>query len=581
MSNEYRPWRESVLYQAYPWSFNEDKDRQPQLGNGSIRGMIEKLPYLADLGVDAVWLSPPYDGPMKDAGYDISNFTSIHPDLGALDDFDEFVRGCHERNIRVMLDFIPNHSSDQHEWFQRSRRREPGYEDYYIWHDGRRDSDGHLIMGADGRPIEPNNWGSVFSKPNRKKRDAGGMKWLRPDQSTPPVSSWQWDDERGQYYLRTFVREQPDLNWQNPEVAAGMVDSMRFWIDRGVDGFRIDAFNHIAKNYDFPDELPNPNYSDKYYDNPYDSLILRNSSNYMPEYVRILKLFTALAHEYIDKGRDIQFVVESYMDKQLLAQANAIDPTVATTFNFEAFRMPWDATLRGEQLERYYREIGPDNTPNQVNGNHDNTRLATRLGDAAARAAGMMNLLLPGMRVVYSSEELGLHDADVPADRLQDPNGYRDPERTPIIWDETLPNAGFSNAAERDLWLPVNQNDLHLSARAQIADSNSTLNLYKSVIGEVRQNSALAHGDYVPLVAKSGDVQPQVSPNVLAFGRRSADHDAVVLVNMDTYANHVSVDGVKRIGRMVLSSIDLGVRAREIELDRGVYLRPNEAVLII
>lgn len=580
MSGEFKPWRESVLYQAYPWSFKEDEEREPQLGNGSIKGMTEKVPYMADLGVDAVWVSPPYDGPMKDAGYDISDFTSIHPSLGTLEDFDEFVATCHERDIRVMLDFIPNHSSDQHEWFQKSRRREKGYEDYYIWHAGKRDSQGNLIMGPDGRPIEPNNWGSVFSKPNRKLRDAGGMRWLRPGQNTPPISSWQWDELRGEYYLRTFVKEQPDLNWHNPEVSQKMVDSMRFWIERGVDGFRIDAFNHMAKNYDFPDEPLNPDYSDERYDNPYDSLILQNSSNFMPEYVRTLKLFTNMAREYVDKGRDIQFIVESYMDKELLKQANAIDPEIATVFNFEAFRKPWDARQRDEQLARYYGEIDSRNTPNQVNGNHDNTRLATRLGDVAARAAGVLNLMLPGMRVIYSGEELGLHDGVVPDDRLQDPNGFRDPERMPTIWSSTAKNAGFSRADESKLWLPVNEADLHLSVEDQLEDDTSSLNMYKAFIAAARKYDALRSGDYKHLDVVDLE-SSDISESALAFARTDNENPAIVAVNMTPHEVYVKIKTKRRLGRIVLSSIDLEQNARNIELERGLVLRPDELVLII
>lgn len=568
MAKEFAPWNQTVLYQVYPWSFKEDEGHKPQRGNGSIGGIIEELPYLIDLGVDAIWVSPPYPGPMKDAGYDISDFTDIHPELGTLEDFDKLAEKCHENGIRVMLDFIPNHTSDQHEWFQKSRRREPGYEDFYIWHPGKLDENGIRVP--------PNNWASKFSKQNRLARDRGEMPWLKPSDWTPPISAWTWDELRGEYYLHKFIVEQPDLNWQNNHVAQAMLDSMRFWCDRGVDGFRMDAFNHAAKNYDFIDEPINEAYDEQQYANPYYQLKIENSGNYMPEYKRILKLFAGLAREYQEKGRDIQFVIESYMDKERLWQANDVDPEVATTFNFEAFRMPWDARLRKEQADRYYATIDPRSTPNQLNGNHDNPRLASRLGDGAARAAAMMNLFLPGMRVIYNGEELGLHDGDVPQDRLQDPSDLRDGARMPIIWDDAKPNAGFSKATSEDLWLPINEADLELSVARQECDPKSSLALYRAATHLCRELPVLREGRYIPADTSN--------PNIFAFARSTGGDHAFILTNFSDEMQPVRIhESLSLAYKVLLTSIDVHEEPRpDVHLhDSSLQLRPNESIVIV
>lgn len=575
MAKEMAPWDRSALYQVYPLSFNEHEEREPQRGNGSIRGITEKLPYLIELGVDAIWISPPYPSPMKDAGYDISHFTDIHPDLGTLEDFDELVAKCHENGIRVMMDFIPNHSSDQHEWFQKSRHREAGYEDFYIWNAGKKDENGNLIYGEDGRPLVPNNWGSVFSKPNRKARDRGEMPHLRDDEWTPPISAWQWDEERGEYYLHLFAKEQPDLNWKNDRVAQVMLDNMRFWIERGVDGFRMDAFNHAAKNHDFPDEPINEAYNEQDYDNPFDQLRLENSSNYMPEYHRILKLFCGVAREYRAQGRDIRFVIESYVGEAMLREINAIDPEIATTFNFGSFRMPWNATLRKMQMDYYYQTIGDKNIPNQVNGNHDNPRLATRYGDEAARSMAVTMLFSRGMRVIYNGEELGLHDGDVPEHRMQDPNGLRDGARTPMIWDHTKPNSGFSYAESSRLWLPVNEKDFALAASRQEQDNRSSLALYRAAIRLCRELPAVRDGEQISL----DNSNPK---HVFAYERNNG-HDRTVVVTNCTPEYQQAEVGASVIGRAVLSSIDVEQLTEEQKsiASNVVSLRPHEAIVIV
>lgn len=271
MTSRKSPWREAVVYQIYPWTFNEDKQRK-QRGHGSLKGVIDKLDYLNNLGIDAIWLSPFYDSPMIDGGYDISDYLNVHPDFGSMDDFDTLVAGCHERGIRVMIDYIPNHSSDKHVWFEKSRHRERGFEDWYIWHPGK--------IGEDGERLPPNNWASVFSASNRRARDHGQMPWLAPDEWTPYKSAWTFDEVRGEYYLHSFAKEQPDLNWSNVFVREAMKEVVRFWIRKGVDGFRVDAINYIGKNMDFVDEDIYKQYTEEKFRNPFDQLQRYHSSGY-------------------------------------------------------------------------------------------------------------------------------------------------------------------------------------------------------------------------------------------------------------------------------------------------------------
>lgn len=569
MVKQKTPWSQVVLYQLYPWSFKEDEKRVPQHGNGSIQGIIEKVPYLVDLGITGLWVCPPYPGPMQDNGYDIADYIGIHPELGSMDDFDELVKVCHEHGIRIMLDFIPNHSSDTHEWFQKSRRRLDGYDDWYIWHPGKKD--------ADGNPIPPNNWPAIFSAANRQARDEGKMPWLKDDEPTPAISAWKWDDLRGEFYLRSFSDDQPDLNWENPKVREAMKDNMRFWIGRGVDGFRMDAVNHMAKNRSFEDEERDPTFDEragsKHSRNPYYQYKHRNSSNY-PErlffYVR--ELCSVVADEKY-KDRDLKMVLESYLDDDQLAEINKIDPEHTFTFNFGPFYLPWNAEERQKQMDEYYTNLPEGGISNQVFGNHDNPRLATRFGDDVARAMAVMGMFAPGMNIIYSSEELGLHNADIPPEKCMDQLAFRDGQRTPIIWDDTKPNAGFSKAPENELWLPINKADLPIAVNRQQQDSNSFLSLYKASIHMRQELPAIRNGKYV--------VTTTDNKNVLAYARRSDDQEAVVLVNFTDKTQFVKPTDTFGTGEVVLSSIDVVGQPHTLNLKDGVELRPNEAIVVI
>jgi len=575
MTSQKSPWRQAAVYQIYPWTFNEDKERSPQKGHGSIKGITEKMSYLKEeLGVDAIWLSPFYSSPMKDGGYDISNFTDVHPDLGTIEDFDGMMEAAHQYGVRVMIDFVPNHTSDQHEWFQKSRRREEGFEDWYIWHPGKKDDQGNLIYGDNGRPIVPNNWASVFSMPNRKARDRGEMPWLQPHEWTPPVSQWQWDDERGEYYLHSFAVEQPDLNWSNPYVREAMKNNMRFWLDKGVDGFRVDAINHIGKNMALPDEGVNTAYSEEWNENPYDQLQRYNSADYPEALHKYVWEMTQVLKDEKYADRDLRMVLEAYIGESQLRDLDAIAPSYANSFNFGRMLLDWNAQHHKIQLDYYYARLNKSAVGNQVNGNHDNSRLATRLGDDRARLASVVNLFLPGMTFIYNGEELGLHDAEIPPERVQDPNGLRDPERTPMIWDDSQPNGGFSDADPDALWLPTNQADMPLSLARQKQDSRSSFSLYREANRLHHELSIVQHGLYATHYPDN--------EQVLAYGRSHEDGQVIVVANFSDHEQRAKVmDSPFVIGTAVLSSAAVVDDQKNVDLRAGIVLAPYEALVIV
>lgn len=563
-------WENSVVYQVYPWTFNEDEAREPQLGHGSIAGITEKLDYLKkDVGVDALWLSPFYPSPMKDGGYDVIDMTAVHEELGTLADFEALVTEAHERDMKIMIDLMPNHTSNEHSWFQESRSsKDNSKADWYIWHDG--------VVDADGNRRPPNNWASVFSLPQLEARKRGELD-VAPGDMTPPISAWTWDDERQQYYLHSFANFQPDLNWSNPDVRAAIKDIMRTWLDRGVDGFRIDAVNYIGKNMDFTDEDTDTAYVEGV-DNPYDQLRRYNSCGYPWTFYRHVREMTDVLYEDKYKDRDTRIILEAYMGEHELKKLNEIAPGKASTFNFGALDLSWQAPLRWIQARAYYNSLPEGGVANQVNGNHDKPRLASRLGDEAARAAGLHNILLPGMTFIYNGEELGLHNAKIPKRYIKDPNGLRDPERTPMLWDGHAKHHGFSRT-DRHLYLPLNQADTHLDVAAQRGDPDSSLALYKSAI-ELKHE--LTRPRYVSLIAKTAEGEHH--DDVMAYGVESDDKRFTVMTNFASREVTAFVPNyaARAVGSVALSSVAAGGNSIDDSLDlkHGVRLGANEAIVI-
>ena len=442
-------WQEGVIYHVYPRSF-ADADGD---GVGDLRGLAGRLDHLRRLGVDAVWLSPIYRSPMKDFGYDITDHTAIEPQFGTLDDFDALVAAAHERGLRVLLDYVPNHTSDEHPWF----REHP---DWYLWSD---------------RPR--NNWLSVFGGP-----------------------AWTLDPERGQFYYHAYLREQPDLNWRNPELREAMLGVLRFWLDRGVDGFRVDALRQVLKDPDWRDNPPNPDFRPGLPE--YDSLLPVRSADHDD-------LGPVAAMAEVIAERDGVMIGELYLPFERLARYYGAG--VHLPSNMHLISAPWQPAALADLVERYEAALPPGAWPNWVLGNHDRHRVATRLGPEQARVAAMLLLTLRGTPTVYYGDELGMTDVAIPPDRVQDPYERnspglgvgRDPARTPMQWSDG-PGGGFTDG---EPWLPLG--DLATNVEAQRRDPSSMLNLHRDLIALrrefAREPYRTVSADDATLVFRRGD----------------------------------------------------------------------------
>lgn len=521
---EIRPWWErGVVYQVYPRSF-QDSDGD---GVGDLAGIEQRLDYIAALGVDAVWLSPIFPSPMADFGYDVADYCNIEPMFGTLAAFDRLLEAAHARGLKLLLDFVPNHSSDQHPWFIESRAsRDSPTRDWYIWRNAK----------PDGSP--PNNWISDF----------GG-------------SAWTWDEATGQYYLRAFLPQQPDLNWRNPELKAAMLDVLRFWFDRGVDGFRVDVLWHIVKAEGLPDNPVNPDWRPGV--NERDQLIQLHSTD-QPEAHDISAEMRAIADGYGDRV----LIGEIFLPNDRLARWHGTPdkPQVHLPFNFALIETPWKAERLGPLIAEYEASIPEWGWPNWVIGSHDAPRIAARIGEGQARVAMMLLLTLRGTPTLYQGDELGIGAVDIPPDRVRDPREVRqpgiglgrDPSRTPMPWDAS-PNAGFSQA---EPWLPLNADWQARNVAAQEANPASMLNLTRSLLRLRRSEPALSVGNYFPVAS---------SNNLLAFTRHSGSTRVLVALNLGE--KPVALPDVAQGGEHLLSTLPNEPDPRVLRGNEGVIIR--------
>jgi alpha-glucosidase len=517
-----------VIYQIYPRSFMDSNGD----GVGDLEGIRRRLDHLEWLGIDAVWLSPCFPSPMADFGYDVSDYCDIDPRFGTLADLDRLVEDAHARGIRVILDWVPNHSSDQHAWFLESRAsRESAKRDWYVWRDA----------APGGGP--PNNWVSIFGGP-----------------------AWEWDAATGQYYLHSFLKEQPDLNWRNPETVGAMHDVLRFWLDRGVDGFRIDVVHRLAKD---PELRDNP-------------LIEGRGSGYGGQQ-HVHDQNHPDVHTLLQGFRE---VLDAYDERMMVGEVYILDPAEVAryygngdqlhlAFNFSFLHSPWSATAFRNEVERFESLIPQHAWPPLVLSSHDVSRHASRYdeaehGESRVRLAAMLLLALRGTPFVYYGEEIGMRSVEIPQERLQDPLARtlhpkvaRDPARTPMQW-EPGGGAGFTDA---EPWLPLGPDADRRNVEAQRADRTSLLWLYRDLIELRRRTGALRAGDYRSLPAPS---------DVLAFERRSPGSLARVALNF------ASEPRVVELGAGAVSG-GLSTRA-ERELPRSadrVELAPCEGIALV
>jgi alpha-glucosidase len=515
-----------VIYQIYPRSF-QDSDGD---GVGDLSGIRRRLDHVADLGADAIWISPIFVSPMADFGYDIADYRGIDPLFGTLEDFDALVADAHGRGLKVILDLVPNHTSDQHPWFTESRSsRTSPKRDWYIWRDGR-----------DGGP--PNNWISNF----------GG-------------SAWQWDEATGQYYYHAFLAAQPDLNWRNPEVQAAMHDVLRFWMERGVDGFRVDVIWHLMKDPDLRDNPPNPGYAPG-----------------QPDINRLLQVHSADHPDIHDVIAGMRRVVDEYPERVLIGEiylpierlmayyGRDLDGT-HLPFNFHLLLAAWQAPEVARIIREYEGALPPGGWPNWVLGNHDQPRIAARVGTAQARVAAMLLLTLRGTPTLYYGDEIGIEHVPVPADLVQDPwernepgLGFgRDPQRTPMQWDGSE-NAGFTTGRP---WLPLTQDWSSRNVAALGGNPASILALYRQLLALRRRIPALSVGSYEEVFS---------SEEAIAYLR--ADGDARVLVALNFGGDAARVPLPEGSGRLRVLCSTTG---RTSEVTGGeVVLEADEGLML-
>ncbi len=521
-------WRHAVFYQVYPRSFQDSNGD----GVGDIKGIIERLPYLRSLGVDALWLSPIFPSPMADFGYDISDYTGIDPLFGTMDEFDALVLAARHSGLKIILDLVPNHTSDQHPWFVESRAsRDNPKRDWYIWRDGK----------PDGGP--PNNWLSEF----------GG-------------SAWQKDEATGQYYYHAFLAQQPDLNWRNDAVRTAIHDVMRFWLGKGVDGFRVDVIWHLIKDAEFRDNPANPHYVEG---RPPHEKILTQYSTDQPEVHGVI----AEMRRVIDEFDERVLIGEVYLPLHRLVTYYGNELSGAQIpFNFMLLSAPWNARSIEKIVTDYESELPVGAWPNWVLGNHDRPRVASRVGKEQARVAAMLLLTLRGTATLYYGDEIGMQQVAIAPDQVRDPfeknvpgiGVGRDGCRTPMQWDATT-SAGFSTAKP---WLPLADDYTHENVANLDADSRSILSLYKALIALRRELPELMAGAYQP-VAAPGDI--------LLYRREGADAAIVIALNLGTEPVSLASSSIG-FWREILLSTFLDREGEEIQ--GALDLRGNEGVIL-
>ena len=550
MSDPLKWWQKAIFYQIYPRSFADGNDD----GIGDFPGITGKLDYLQDLGVDALWLSPHYPSPQFDCGYDITNYTAVAPEYGSLDDFKRFLQEAHQHGMRVILDLVLNHTSDQHPWFLESRSSLTNpYRDWYIWRDG--------ITGIDGQMHPPNNWNSLFDG-----------------------QAWEYDSLTHQYYYHFFLKQQPDLNWRNPEVRKAMWSAARYWLDLGVDGFRLDAIATIFEDPNLPDHSSEMTLASLHHLLRYAKTPEEQASVYiLRDRMFQHQLQQPGMHELM---QELRLVVNDYNDCVLVAEDDDIsyqgdgDNELHLVFNFPLMRTDrltpeW---VRSNQRKRLasLEAISPSAWPCNTFGNHDSPRVFSRYSDGIhdnqiARIALALVLTLRGTPFLYYGEEIGMVDLI-----LEDINQFRDrlgiwqyhaeikefgtpPQRaleiasqlsrdrcrTPMQW-SGMPNAGFSPAGVQT-WLPINPNFASgINVEDQLRDPDSLLSFYKRMIRLRKGTPALIEGDYIPI-----DEQAQ---DYLAFLRQCESQTCLVLLNMSEHFQDVLFDFGKNPARLLFSS---------------------------
>ena len=524
----YSWWQTGIIYEIYLRSYQDSNGD----GLGDLKGVVNRLDYLEWLGVNIIWVTPFYPSPMKDFGYDVSSYTAIDPRFGTMADFDQLLQEVHNRNMRLVIDFVPNHTSDQHPWFKASREsKENKFSNWYIWKDA-----------VDGKPV--NNWLSVL----------GG-------------SAWSWDETRQQYYYHAFLKEQPDLNLENPDVQDAICEAMRFWLDKGVDGFRIDVMWHLAKDKFFRNNPPNPKF---------------NSS--MPDCDRFLQIYNCDRPEVHDIIAKFRKVLDEYGNRLMLGELYLPFNKSVTYYgkqndgahlpgNFQLMFLPWTPSQIGSAIKEYESLLPQGAWPNWTIGNHDRARLIHRIGAEQMKVAATLLLTLRGTPTMYYGDEISMPQVLIPPEEQQDPQGLlmpgknlsRDPQRTPMQWNSEA-HAGFTTGKP---WLRLSEDYMQNNVQLQSKDENSVLIYYKRLIAIRASEPSLQYGTYDHI---------WWDDNILAYVRRAGNHPSfLVLLNMTNSTAQLREEEFPFEGIIRLSTNSQMERAR---VSCNVKLDPHAALVI-
>lgn len=546
-------WHHTTIYQVYPRSF-ADSDGD---GVGDLRGIIEHLDHIADLGVGTVWVSPFFASPQQDFGYDISDYCDVAPEYGTLADADELIEAAHARGLRVMFDLVLNHSSDQHPWFVESRSsRDNPKADWYLWRDGR---------GRNGRK-PPNNWRSALE--------------VR--------TAWQWGEERGQWFLASFLPCQPDLNWRNPDVKAAMFDAVRFWLDRGVDGFRLDMFGAIMKDPQWRDNPLRPTPSRTEPPRLWPHVHTENT----PDNVTLARELRAVCDEY-EPERVLLGEVFGSADVLQRFTGDERRDGLHLVFLFEFLTFRYDATWFRDCIARFEHAFAHPAQPTYVLENHDRSRSIDRVGGDEDKARVLATILLTvrGVPTLYMGQEIGMANTYLPLRQALDPVASeffawipetvskrlperlnRDEVRTPMQWDGTV-HAGFC-PPDATPWLPVNANRRTRNVASEVGRPWSLLELYRALLHLRREHPALHAGDV--------RLRSDTAADLLVYERRAGDDHVVVAANLGATAATLTLPGPMSVLAATAEDVAIDDVAIEDAAADGarVHLPPDRAVVL-
>lgn len=541
-------WKESIVYQVYPRSFKDSNGD----GVGDLRGIIEKLDYIKSLGVDAVWLNPIYKSPNDDGGYDISDYYSLQPEFGSMQDFEELLSGLHQRKLKLIMDLVLNHSSDEHPWFQESRKsKDNPYRNYYFWKPGK-----------DGGP--PNNWPSFF----------GG-------------SAWQWDETTGEYYLHLFSRKQPDLNWENPVLREELHKLMKFWLDKGVDGLRLDVISAISKRTDFPD-ADTPDFNEtirKYYANgPRLKEFIREAREKVWDHYNVMTvgegpgITPQNAKDYLDDDHGLHMIFHfghMFIDQ---GAGGRFDPVPWSMKDFKKVFKTWDDAF----IEKGWGSV--------FLGNHDFARMVSRWGndkeywEKSSKLLITLLLTMRGTTFIFQGDEIGMTNTHLSfvneSKDIETINGWheaqkkgileedflkaanyagRDNARTPMQWNSEL-NGGFTVA---EPWMNVNKNFTKINVNDQQDDPASILNYFRKMAGFRKENEVLTYGSYQPL--------EDAPDSLFLYFRENAKEKLLIVLNFS--------DQVVNLPDRVRANISERLMGNYTDGDRGEKVRAWEAII--